>query len=196
MCLYILCRTQGRDLYEFTFRDGCNVAVSLFSNIAVDAAGAALTELRLAAFNLRRDKLWKSLLSLSNGSTDRVLELLQVCKVTYLNDVFLDFDRLASIQNDPALFDPMRLIDYMTKDPAFSLSWQTAGSDGITNQHLYYMKNDDIYLMVSTFLNREQCRFELIERPTKDNTDQRLNRVVEKIVNSILYFIWSESGIS
>lgn len=195
MCLFILCRTQGRDLYDFTFRDGCNVAVSLFSSIAIDAASIAFTELRLAAFNLRRDKLWKSLLTASDGTADRVNELLQVCTVTHLNEIFVDFDRLVSLRNDSALFDPMRLLDYMTKDPAFSLTWQTTGSDGISHQHLYYINNDDIYVMISTFLNGEQCRFELIERPTKEDTDQRLIRVTGTIMNSILYFVWNETGL-
>ena len=196
MCLYILCRTQGRDLYEFMFRDGSNVAVSLFSNIAIEAAGIAYTELRIAAFNLHRDSVWNSLVTSSGGSADRVLELLQVCNVTRLNDIFPDVDQLVSLQNDPALFDPNRLLDYITKDPTYSLSWQNTELDGITHQRLYYLCNDDIYLMVSTCLHGVQSHFELIERPTKDDTgtDQRMKKVVGKIINSLLYFLWNETS--
>jgi hypothetical protein len=175
------------------FREGCNVAITLFSNIAIEAAGIAYTELRFAAFNLRRDRAWKSLLTLSSGSTDRVLELLQVCTVTSLNEKFEAFNRFVSFQNDPGLFDPTSLFDYMSKDPAFSLTWQSVGSDGISHQHLYYVHSDDIFLMVSTFFNGVLCHFELIERAINDDSDQRMTRVVGKIINSLLFFLWSET---
>ena len=193
MCLYILCRSQGRDLYEFMFRNGSYVAVSLFSNIAIEAAGIAYSELRIAAFNLHRDSVWNSLVTSSNRSADRVLEFLQICVVTPLNERFVDIDQLVSLKNDPALFDPSRLLSYISKDPTYSLTWQTAGSDGVSHQHLYYLHNDDIFLMVSTFVQGVQCRLELIERATSDDTDQRINRVVGKIMNSLIYFIWSET---
>jgi hypothetical protein len=165
----------------------------LFSNIAIEAAGIAYSELRIAAFNLHRDSIWNSLVTSSSGSSDSVLELLQICTVTPLNEMFVDFDRLVSLKNDPALFDPSRLLDYITKDPTYSLTWQNNGSDGVSQQHLYYLHNDDIYLMVSTFVHGVQCRFELIERATKNDPNPRMNRIVGKIINSLLYFIWSET---
>ena len=195
MCLYILCRTQGRDLFEYMFRDGSNVAVSLFRSIAIEAAGILYAELRSAAFNLRRDKVWKSLLTPSSGMTDRVLELLQICKVTPLHEKFSDFHRFVSLQNNTRLFDPMTLFDYLSKDPAFLLTWQTVGSDGITHQHLYYVHTNDVYIMLSTTSKGLQCHFDLIERVTNDDTDQRLHRTVGMIINSLLYFLWSETGI-
>jgi hypothetical protein len=193
MCLYILCRTQGRDLYEFMFRDDSNVAVSLFSNIAIEAAGIAYSELRTAAFNLHRDSIWNSLVKSSNASADLVVELLQICTVTPLNDIFVDVDQLLSLQNDPALFDPNRLSDYLTRDSLCTLIWESTGSDGVSRQHLYYLHNDDCYLMASTYVHGVLCRFDLIERARSDDTDQRMNRVVEKIMNSLVYFIWSET---
>ena len=192
MCLYILCRTQGKDLYDYMFRDGSNVAVSLFGNIAIEAAGIAYAELQVAAFNLHRDNVWKSLIAPSNESTDRVLELLKICTVTPMSEIFADVDQVVSLQNNPSLFDPSRLLDYIANDSAYSLTWQTAGSDGVTRQHLYYLHNDDIYLMVSTFVG-VQCHFELVDKTTKDDTEQRMHRVVGKIMNSLLYFLWSET---
>jgi hypothetical protein len=194
MRIDILCRTQGKDLYEFMFRDGSNIAVSIFGNIAIEAAGLAYIEIRTASINLRRDSLWNSFLTFQVGSEGLLGEMLQLCDVKPFDSLLgngAESNRLLALFNDPALIDPIRFCDSLAKDPAFSLSWQ---SDDTANQQLFYIHNDGYYLMVSTFVNGKQFHLELITGANKYVYNSGINRVVQKVVNFMIYFVWSETG--
>ena len=42
MQLVILCRTQGKDIYDYMFREGSNTALSVLDNIGCEAAGLGM----------------------------------------------------------------------------------------------------------------------------------------------------------
>ena len=66
--MVILCRTQGRNLADFMFREKSNVAIRILDNIAVEAAGLAYKELRFCSQKLRKERLWTSFSSSPTGS--------------------------------------------------------------------------------------------------------------------------------
>lgn len=66
MQLVLLCRTQGRDLAEFMFREGSNVAIRILDNIVFEASGMAFKSLQAAARDLLKDSLWRLLSSPPN----------------------------------------------------------------------------------------------------------------------------------
>jgi hypothetical protein len=198
MNLDIICRTKGMDLYECMFRDGTNVAVTIFGSIAIEAASLLYKEIRCAAINLRRDKLWKSFSSPKNELTDHLQELLKLCTVTPLNTMHDDneeYRKLVAVFNDPAVFDSNRLCDFLSRDAAFSSAWQSSNAMDFAAQRLYFIQSDDAFLLVTTFEGGDRCELDLIERTSISGIENRSIRAVEKIVNFLIYFLWSESEI-
>lgn len=197
MYLDIVCRTQGKDLYDFMFREGSNVAVSIFGNIAIEAAILTYVEIRAAAINLRRDHLWNSFFVFRDGSTDALLELLNLCIIVPFDKIIGDneeVNQILTLCNDSTFFNPTRFCTSMCNDPAFLRTWESIGTENNSRQYLYYIPNDDYYLLVSTNVNGVQFQLELIDRTSSAGNEKRTNLVLQKVVNFILFFIWSETS--
>ena len=76
MRLTILCRTQGRNLTDYVFREGSNVAMHTLDYIVFEASGLVYNELSYMAEKLYKDTLWTSL-STKGPQKDKSLEYIQ-----------------------------------------------------------------------------------------------------------------------
>jgi hypothetical protein len=201
MKLDILCRTQGKNLYEFMFRQGSNIAISILGNIAVEFAGAAYKELRVAAASLQKEKLWALLSSTSNASreapsTERVTELLNLCSVKpILNflDNSSDSQRFFTIYSDTVLIDPIRCCVCMKRDPMFLPAWDLTEANEPSSQHLFYVRSENLFLFVKGNRNGTGLQIDLVEQEERPAFDKSTTGVIEKLANFLLHFLWSEA---
>jgi hypothetical protein len=202
MTLYILCRTHGKNLYDFMFRQGSNVAVSILGNIAVEAAGLAYIEIRSAATNLQRDSLWRLFLPVRNRamsliSNNQLVEMMEMCSVkpfiSFLDNA-VEAKRLIELCNDSSLINPTRLCYCLANDPAFSLAWESRDSDDTSSQFLFYLGSDDVYLLVTTSTSEARFHIDMIEREKSLVKDKQSSRVIHMIANFLIFFLWSETA--
>lgn len=203
MRLDILCRTQGKDLNEFTFRQGSNIAISILGNIAIEAAGLAYKELHDAAASLHKEKLWALLSSTISSSNEtpssaHVTELLDLCSVNHISN-FLDNSadtlRFVSIFNNAALIDFTRCCTSMKRDHTFLPSWELAETEGLSS-HLFYLASEDLFLLVKGNKNRTGLLIYLVEQEETPAIDNRATGAIQKLANFLLHFLWSETRVS
>jgi hypothetical protein len=197
MLLVILCRTQGRNLSEFMFREGSNVAIHILDNIVLEAAGLAFKELKFVAEKLRRDALWKSFSSNTEGMTSiltqkRIYEMLSLTTVRPLLQV-LGNNITSAMPEITTLLGPELFVDWtsccqcMAHDTSFSPYWSIEG-DGATN-HLFFMEQEDVFLLVGVNESSTLVGAALVE---KDDslTQERRQIALQKFLNFLLHFIW------
>ena len=194
MKLVILCRTQGNDIYEFMFRDGSNLAIALVDQIATNAAGFAYEELSAAATDLRRTFLWNKISSTHNKEPSKAEfnELMQLCTVKPITHNALK-DQIGAhrfaMMLDEELVSWKRCCELMANDDAFSPSWPLP-SDSVHNEcNLFYLSSEDAFLLVRIRKDSGKVEVDLVDR---DETEERSRRVVQKFINFVLYFIWSD----
>ncbi|CAJ1954420.1 unnamed protein product [Cylindrotheca closterium] len=153
MQLVLLCRTQGRDLADFMFREGSNVAIRILDNIVLESSGMAFKALRTAARDLLKDSLWRLLSSPTQlqepapiSMQAEIQELLALTHARRLREVQ---DRLlghrknsnsskfkSSLMNPSVLLDVNwdSLCDAMHHDPAFAPHW-VLDDDSLMSSH-------------------------------------------------------------
>ena len=199
MKLVILCRTQGRDLAEFMFREGSNIAIHILDNIAVEAAGLALKELRVVAERLRKDYLWKLFSSPSFGSQQLnnsyelgVPEMLSLATVRPIQHL-LGTCLVGSITEVARLLSPDSGIHWtvcclaMMNDPIFTPHC-SIDSEGYVS-HLFYIREEDLFYLIVVDVRGRLLRSDLVERDDLVSTERR-NLAIQKFTNFLLHFIW------
>lgn len=202
MTLVILCRTQGKDLDEFMFRQGSNTAISVLGNIAAEAAGLAHKELRLAAASLRKEKLWALFSSTGFAwhempqSAHDITELLNLCSVKpilHFLDSSAESQRFAAIYNDASLIDPTRFCAYMKLDHTFSSVWNLPETNGPRRHHLFYLEREDLFLSVKVNMGETGLQIELVESEERPTFNRGATGAIQKVANFMLHFIWYET---
>jgi hypothetical protein len=195
MKLVILCRTQGTNLNEYVIREDSKLAFSISDSIAIEAAGLAFKELRVAAQNLRKESLW----ALMSGKTStrvptsaEITEFLALCVVQPIEKSFEssnEIHRFGLIYKKLHLVDLGRLVDSMKTDPAFSPAWDMIGDDGCSMQYLFFVESDDIFLLVR---GREgvvkiDVVLQDIYKVVRDGV-----ALLQRLSNYLLHFMWSQ----
>lgn len=201
MKLDILCRTQGKDLHEFMFRQGSNIAISILGNIATKAAGLAYKELRFAAVSLQKEKLWALVSSTIHTSHDvpspaHVTELLNLCSVKPISNLLdnsADSQRFATIYSDAALVDPTSFCACMTRDPAFFHVRDLFQTNGPSSQHLFYLGRENLFLLVKVNMGGAGMQIYLVEQEERPVSEKGTTIAIQKLANFLLHFLWSEA---
>ena len=178
MTIVILCRTQGRNLSDFMFREKSNVAIRILDNIAVEAAGLAYKELRFCSEKLRKEKLWMSFSSSSVvlkqptpllESMDEMLRLSHVRPLSVSqssgNNLTDGLPELTMLLGDESGINWPVCCNCMKRDKrVFSPHWSFEGPplppplhddiqqkqqhDPKTVTHLFYMRDEDLFLLL------------------------------------------------
>jgi hypothetical protein len=198
MQLVILCRTQGRNLSDYMFREGCNVAIHVLDNIVYEAAGLAYKELQFVSEKLRRDVLWESVSSKNTVRQPKVAEediheMLRLCHVQPL------LDSLGSNRKDSQsevltnLLGPESGIDWtacclrMQREPVFTPNWSLKSEGFATN--LYFDQQEDIFVSVGVDQSGRLLRVGLVEKD-KSVTVAHRQMTIQRFANFLLHFIW------
>jgi hypothetical protein len=195
--LVILCRTQGRNLYEFMFRPGSQIAISIIDNIALEGAGLAYRELRIAARLLYRDNLWTKISGKSKPGVPQISEieeLISFCVVKPVSEFLksgLDLERIKMICNGNVLGEWTHYCSRLEKEPAFSPTW----SLGLARR-LFYCRDEDVFLILTAHSNNT-IAVEVMEREEKYDagTRSRLVFAVQKLLNYLLLSSWNDMGL-
>jgi len=198
MDLILLCRTQGRDILEWTFRDGSYVAISILDCISYDAAGIAYAELHFAASRLRLDALWRQVSgrrpSKTKPSSANIKEMLSYCSVQPITEVLGSLvsqqSQVLTMLKDGIDIDWRSCSATMERDLAFSPSWKVQESDDEQTSILFYLGGEDIFLLFKT--DAEGRTFEVSTVNRDDNPEERLIAVVQKFLNFVMHFVWSD----
>ena len=189
MHLVVLCRSADKDLHEFMFRDGSNVAISIVDNIAVECAQLAFEELHQAARLLDRDRLWdlvSSSKSTNPPSSQQLDDLLRLCTVKpaseYLASDSQQFDLVCN--SDTA--KRSRFFSSLASEQAFSPSWRL-GQD----KRIAYCRSEDVFLLVDVKPSDRGMRIDIVLR---DNALPRNKAVfaLQKLLNCVLFSLWQE----
>jgi hypothetical protein len=199
MKLVILCRTQGRNLHEFMFREGSNTAISIVDNIAVEAAGLAFEELHSAASSLHRDAVWKSVShpaanALAESTKDDIDELLELTSVSPIWQFIknkTDSERLALVLDDGLGINWGQCFDTMAKDPLFSPAWVLSNDNDQRTRRLFYVSAEDVLVLSIVSPNGGTPEIYLVEREENSLVGPRSTFVIQKLTNFLLHCLWS-----
>ena len=192
MQLVILCRTQGRNLSDFMFREGSNVAIHILDNIAIEAAGMAYKELKYVAERLYRDALWKSL-SLrrtrrQGGQVeDKIIELLSLSRVSPLLDVGATLPAISAVIGPDSGVEWSVCCLAMKEDESFSPNWLLRGP-GVST-HLFFVPAEDVFLLLKVDEEGPLREAQIVE---KDElvTAERRHGTAQRFLNFVLHFMW------
>jgi hypothetical protein len=193
--LVFLCRSEGRNLFDFTFRDGLCVAMTILDRIAVEGADLLLQELRKAALTLRLERLWNSLTQMSSVRPSQ-LDLEMLLKLSHVTPLTHAVASNSDIQFVSRLFEGYTnwepLYEKMMNDAMFSPSWALTGSNSC-RQRLFYMKPDDLFLSLTVDDGDQLVDVSLVTRDAPFiNSGTLQSSVAQKICNYLLFFLWSE----
>lgn len=180
------------------FREGSNVAISILDNVAVEAAGLAYHELRIAAMSLQKERLWY--LCSSNAvhppSQAEISELLRLCSIKPMSEIIENSDsqRLAMVYNGS--IDLQRCCACMSRDPVFQPAWELVNDgNGRSMQHLFYFSSEDLFLLAKESRHGIGLEIDLIERESNPALNQRAAAAAQKLTNFLLHFIWTEMAL-
>lgn len=201
MQLAILCRTQGRNLADFMFREGSNVAVHILDNIAIEAGGLALKELHYAAESLLKDSLWKSFSSRranteSSSSLSLIDDLQEMLRLTHVYPLLQLRSNGGNAGTLPEevqfLFGTDSGIEWKTCCTVLKRIQSLSPSRSIDNvgmtHNLFYIQKYDVFLMLVVDQHTSLLlRAEVIE---KDKTVGKHLLVFDMVVNLILHYVW------
>lgn len=201
MILVILCRTQGRNLHEFMFREGSNTAISIVDNIAVEVAGLAFEELHSAASSLHRDAVWKTvshfdpaantLAGSMQEDVDELLELTSVSPIWQFLKNKTDIERLAMVLDDELGINWGQSFDTMAKDPLFSPAWVLSNDNDQRTRRLFYVSAEDVLVLVIVSPSGSTPEIYLVEREENSLVGPRSAFVIQKLTNFLLHCLWS-----
>jgi hypothetical protein len=199
MQLVILCRTQGRNMADFMFREGSNVAIRILDNVACEAAGLAYKELLIVAERLRKDALWKSFSSIfaSQQRTrtpprDGIDEMLQLATVRPLiqilgNGLSGSYPELVTLLARESDINWTMLCKSMKQDPLFSPCWSMESDDSVT--HLFYMQAEDVFWLLRENSNGTLLHVDLVEKDDSGSIERRQMAIL-KLANYLFHFLW------
>jgi hypothetical protein len=195
--LIILCRTQGRNLHEFMFRPGSKIAIPIIDNIAVEAAGLAYRELRMAARLLYRDNLWTKLSGKSKAGApiiSEIEELISFCVVKPVSEILKsnsDLEKIKMICNRNVLGEWTHYCCRLEREPAFSPSWSLGPA-----RKMFYCRSEDVFLILAAHSDNT-IAVEVMECEEKHDTSTRSRLVfaVQKLLNYLLLSSWNDMGL-
>jgi hypothetical protein len=195
MKLTILCRSQGRTIREFMFREGCMLAFTIANNIAIEAAGLILNELKFAAQQLRRDDLWSIFATTDNRNHSRgseeilgleMKELLTYCTVQSLWPIIngnaqasLLFSHLQYVRAGDSWID-----DLLKSSSCFHYLVSVDNVDEC--KRLFFVREENCFLMVSH--TSQSFDLSLVEHG--DIAHERKESIVKKLTNFLLHSTW------
>jgi hypothetical protein len=199
MKVVILCRTQGRNLHEFMFREGSNTAISIVDNIAVEAAGLAFEELHSAASSLHRDAVWKTVThpvanTLAESMKEDIDELLKLTSVSPIWQFVknkTDSERLALVLDDELGINWGQCFDTMAKDPLFSPAWVLSNDNDQRTRRLFYVSAEDVLVLSILSPSGSTPEIYLVEREDISLMGPRSTFVIQKLTNFLLHCLWS-----
>lgn len=192
LCLVVLCRTQGRNLHEYMFRDGSHVAISVVDNIAVECAQLAFDELRLAARILHRDNLW---FQLSHGEPLRrpsksiIEELISLCEVKPATEYFTspsDFQRFGMVCSLVRSWE--FCVNLLDKEAEFSPSWNLGSS-----RRMFFCRSEDIFFIVKEGEHDYPLDIDIVKKgEIFINRRSKGAFVLQKLFNYVLHCLWND----
>jgi hypothetical protein len=211
MQLVILCRTQGRNLSDFMFRDGSNVAIRILDNIAVEAAYLAYKELRFASEKLRKDTLWNSFSSSVFAARqlhppeEGLREMLTLASVQLIlqqvpsartNTNVSNVARGSGLSELDILFGPESGIDWflccncMKRDILFSPHWSLDESQDESEMYLFYLREEDLFLLIRLEVQSGTLLGASLVEKDELVTTERRQMAIQRISNYLLHYMW------
>jgi hypothetical protein len=196
MRLIILCRTQGRNLSDYMFREGSNVAVHILDNIVCEAAGLVHKELSSMAEKLHKEAIWKTMStrgSRPRKTSEHIEEMLELCTVrpvfqsigSNLRDGAADI--VATLLGAELGIDWKLCCFCMTKERSFGASWSICGE--AMDTHLFYVEPCGTFLLLELDSNGTLERADIIEKEEKaPNSDRQMTTKI--FANFLLHFLW------
>lgn len=192
--LLVLCRTQGKDLHSFMFREGSDVAISVLDNIAGEVAGLAYEELRTAAKDLRCTALWTKVSRMVKKRTDRPTtdEIDELLFLVTRKPLFqkvgpLDASKVAMVMRSDINW--LSCCAAMQNEPCFSPShvFQSGG----LSFYLFYLRDEDFFLLFQVENTQALLHgLDIVMRNEKAFCDEMAGKVIQKLVNYILFYLW------
>lgn len=196
MQLVILCRTQGRNLSDYMFREGSNVAIHIIDNIVLEASSLAFKELRRVAKKLQKVSLWnffssKRSMRKRSDVQENLAEMLALTNVRPMQQMIgnLLIGRLECL----TLFESDMNIDWkdcclaMQSDDFFTPNWSLTHDESIS--HLFYLEPDDIFLFIGIDGRGSLLKAGLVEKDMLVTLERR-QRAIQRFSNFLLHFIW------
>jgi hypothetical protein len=203
LSIILVCRTHGRDLSEFMFRQGSNVGITVANGIATEGAGLVYTELRAAAISLNHDALWKTLSSRrgppGEPSQKDVLELLDLSCVKHITRYLGDCSDSQKLRTLLELrIDWRSCCELMKDDPGFLPSCTVVTGDAQCRyMRLFFLDSEDMFLLISVDDNLA-VQINIVNRggnlaSSSLNSDRRKDMAIQKVLNYFLHFVWGNA---
>ena len=196
MGIVILCRTQGRNLSDFMFREGSNIAIHILDHIVLEAAGLVYKELASVAEKLHKETIWKSLSTRSSRlrkSQEYLQEMLQLCSVRSIMQTLGTNVRDGAPHILSTLLGPDSGIDWkacclcMKKERSFGPTWSLAGVPHDT--HIFFMEVSNTFLFLELGSDGSLQRADIIEKDENTHNSAR-QLTIQIFSNFILHFLW------
>lgn len=196
MRLLILCRTQGRNLSDYMFREGSNVAVHILDNIVCEAAGLVYKELSSVAEKLHKEAIWKSMStrgSRPRKTLEHIEEMLELCSVrpvlqslgSNLRDGAADI--ITTLLGNELGIDWKSCCLCMKKERSFGASWSISGD--VLDTHLLHVEPCDTFLLLELDSSGVLQRADVIEK--EENASNSYRQMTTQIfANFLLHYIW------
>ena len=196
MRIVILCRTQGRNLSDFMFREGSNIAIHILDHIVLEAAGLVYKELASVAEKLHKETIWKSLSTRTTRlrkSQEYIEEMLHLCSVRSILQTLGNNTRDGAPQILSTLLGPDSGIDWkaccrsMKKERSFGPSWSINGAKHDT--HIFFMELCNTFLCLELGTDGNLQRADIIEKDENTNNSTR-QLTVQVFSNFLLHYLW------
>ena len=195
MRLIILCRTQGRNLSDYMFREGSNVAIHIIDNIVLECAGLVYGELSHIAEKLYRNAMWKNLSSRSfrpRKTFEYANEMMELCSVQPILQAtggnFRDGNEtiMESLLGSQSAIDWKMCCQCMRKENSFGPSRSFTGSH---ETHLFFVETSGVFLLLELTPSGKLRRAELVEREF-DSSGKSRQMTIQILMNFLLHFLW------
>lgn len=196
MGIVVLCRTQGRNLSDFMFREGSNIAIHILDHIVLEAAGLVYKELASVAEKLHKETIWKSLSTRTSRlrkSQEYIQEMLELCSVRSIMQSLGNNVRDGAPNILSALLVPDSGVDWkacclcMKKERSFGPSWSISGPKRDT--HIFFVELCNTFLCLELGPDGILQRADIIEQDENTNNSAR-QLTVQVFSNFLLHFLW------
>jgi hypothetical protein len=191
--LTVICRTNGKNLNDFTFRPQQNVATTIASSIAIESAGIIYEELVTAATGLHRDSLWSRATQTNRSNKPSDEELLKLIALCHLAPI-LQFADSAGLELPFAALndDCLQCCESMLEDPAFWPSYKLVQQDDGPDQHIFYFSSEDLFLLsrAETSGAGKKVYFYILSLAGTELSDLSPSLVIQRFTNYLLHMTW------
>ena len=202
MKLLFLCRTQGQNLGDFMFREGCNVASYIVDNIAYEAGGLARQELHEAAKSILRDDLWELFSQNKDKALDTTRQFSQLISLveveTILPQTFIGNPRSSKIGLGLGLHGEVYdlfngnvemnwefIFRAMKDETIFSPHFAVKDPDKVWE--IFYMPRADVFLVLGVGAQSSRLHMKIASR---NLNSEQTTIATEIFVNFVVRFIW------